>query len=164
MSARISFSKLFTYDVEDSSKRLPLSALADESDHIYGLLEFEISGRVLPHMDFFGTDDVCFNTWIEELFRVARTLARSDACEYTFDEGEQGQPAFAFRRRGNLFDVSVVDSELSGAPGDASYQCISCTWPEFQLAVDAFASRFHAALLEQCSLVAEAWWAARAVA
>ena len=38
MSATISFSKLFTYAVEDASARLPLNALADGAGHIHGLL------------------------------------------------------------------------------------------------------------------------------
>lgn len=161
MSAQISFSKLFTYHVGDPSQRLRLSELADEGEHIHGLFELAIAGRALPRMGFFGPDDVCFNTWIEELLRATQALAASEVSVYTFDEGEQGQPAFVFNREGETLYVSVVDSALSGAAGDASYQNIDCSWDEFRSAVTVFASNFHDMLRHECPLVAEEWWSRR---
>lgn len=160
MNTSISFSQLFTYAVHDTSVRLPLEALADSTDHIHGLLTLKISGRALPHMGFFGPDDVCFNTWIEELYQVTLKLEAAEAATYTFDEGKQGQPAFVFKRNGELLFVSVVESHLSGADGDPSYQAVSCRWSEFHAAVAAFFVSFHSALLEQCPGVGKAWWAA----
>lgn len=164
MSASLSFSSLFTYEGGDSSKRLPLRSLGGRCTHVHGLLELEVSGKVLPHMGFFGPDDVCFNTWIEELSRITRALADSQSAEYTFDEGEQGQPAFSFRRQGDLLLVSVVASALSGAAEDASSQNISCFWSAFQSAVSAFFASFRKTLLEQCPAVAEGWWSKHAAA
>ena len=162
MSASISFSQLFTYAVDDTSVRLPLDALARSAGHIHGLLKVEVSGRVLPHMGFFGPDDVCFNTWVEELSHVVLKLGAAQAATYTFDEGEQGQPAFAFRRDGDLLYVSVVESQLSGAEGDPSYQAVSCQWSEFRAAVSSFFASFRAALLEQCPRVGQTWWSSHA--
>lgn len=164
MTATLAFSKLFTYDMEDSSERLPLGRLADEDGHVHGLLELAISGRGLPHMGFFGPDDVCFNTWVDELVRIVQALDRSETGEYTFDEGEQGQPAFAFRRRGDALAVSVVDSLISGGRADPGFQDVACRWLEFRSAVMTFLADFHATLLEACPLVAERWWAARMAA
>jgi len=162
MSAIISFSELFTYAVDDSSIRLPLNALAASAGHIHGFLKLEISGRVLPHMGFFGPDDVCFNTWIEELSHVVRELGAKDTATYIFDEGEQGQPAFTFKRNGSLLRISVVGSPLSGANGDPSYQDVSCQWPEFLAAVSSFFASFRAALLAQSPRVGQTWWGAHA--
>lgn len=159
MTACITFSELFTYAANDTSVRLPLDALAHGAGHIHGLLKLEVSGRVLPHMGFFGPEDVCFNTWVEELSRVVAELGDKDAATYTFDEGEQGQPAFAFRRNGDLLYVSVTESQLSGASGDPSYQDVSCLWSEFAVAVSGFFASFRAAILEQCPGVGKTWWA-----
>lgn len=162
MSATITFSELFTYAVDDPSIRLPLDALAHSAGHIHGLLMFEVSGRVLPHMGFFAPNDVCFNTWVEELSHVVLDLGAKEAATYTFDEGEQGQPAFAFKRDGDILYVSVAQSLLSGAEGDPSYQDVSCQWSEFLAATSAFFARFRAALLEQCPGVGQTWWATHA--
>ncbi len=162
MSADIVFSQLFTYAVDDTSVRLPLDALARSSGHIHGVLKLEVAGRVLPHMGFFGPDDVCFNTWVEELSQLVLKLGAGEAATYTFDEGEQGQPAFVFRRDGDLLYVSVVDSQLSGAKGDLSYQSVGCQWSEFRAAVSSFLASFRAALLEQCPRVGQTWWASHA--
>jgi len=150
MSVSISFSQLFTYTIDDTSVRLPLDALAQSAGHIHGLLKLEVSGCMLPYMGFFGPDDVCFNTWVEELSQVVAALEAAETAEYTFDEGEQGQPAFTFKRDGELLYVSVVKSQLSGAEGDPSYQAVSCQWSEFRAAVSSFFASFYAALLEQC--------------
>ena len=162
MSVKISFSKLFIHDVEDPTKRMLLENIDDGYAHIHGRLKLEISGNVLPSMGFFGPDDVCFNTWTEELSRITQILSDAEVAENTFDEGEQGQPAFSFKRQGDLLLVSVKDSMLSGAEGDASYQDISCSWPAFQLAVAYFMVCFRKTLLEQCPAVAEEWWRMRA--
>jgi len=163
MSASLFFSGLFTYDAEASSRRMPLDTVADSDGHIHGLLQFEISGKALPQLGFFGSDDVCFNTWIEELSRMLQTLAGASDAEYVFDEGEQGQPAFAFRRRSERLSVSVVDSLLSGAPGDPSYQNIGCSWSEFHAAVTAFLGSFHEVLLEECPTMGQEWWSRHAL-
>ena len=162
MSASITFSQLFTYAVDETSVRLPLGDLTCSAGHIHGLLKLEISGRVLPHMGFFGTDDVCFNIWVEELSHLVLELGAAEAATYTFDEGEQGQPAFAFRRDGDLLYVSVVESQVSGADGDPSYQAVSCKWSEFRAAVSSFFTSFSTALLEQCPRVGQSWWASHA--
>ena len=162
MTATISFSGLFVYPPDDSSVHLPLVSLAHSAGHIHGLLKLEVAGRALPHMGFFGSDDVCFNTWVEELLHVVRELGTRETGSYVFDEGEQGQPAFAFKRDHDFLYVSVVESLLSGAAPDPSYQAVRCRWPEFLAAVSAFLASFREVLLEQCPGVGQTWWATHA--
>lgn len=109
-------------------------------------------------MGFWGPDDVCFNTWAEELSRILLTLGCHEAATYTFDEGEQGQPAYEFRREGDTLLVSVVSSLLSGAEGDSSFKEVKCRWGEFVLAASNFFSAFHSALIEQCPDAGPIWW------
>jgi len=162
MTARLSFSELFTYAVGDASVRLPLNALSHSAGHIHGLLELEVSGHVMPHMGFFGPNDVCFNTWIEELSKVVLQLGAKEAATYTFDEGEQGQPAFVFKRVGAILYVSVAESLLSGAESDPSYQDVSCQWSEFHAAVRDFFASFRSVLLGHCPRVGQTWWSTHA--
>jgi hypothetical protein len=158
MSATISYSNLFTYSAEDPSERVPVENLMDGDNHVHGLLQIEINGRALPHMGFFGPDDVCFNAWVQEISNVLRELGVGAVSTYTFDEGEQGQPAFQFRRaEGRLF-VSIVDSPLSDAAGDPEFQNVSCAWSEFVAAASNFFASFRADLLERCPSAGDNWW------
>lgn len=158
MSAAISYSKLFTYSAEDPCERVPIDNLMGGENHVHGHLQIEIDGRALPHMGFFGPDDVCFNAWVQELSHVLRELGGGVASTYTFDEGEQGQPAFQFRRAEDRLFISIVDSPLSDAAGDSEFQNLSCAWSEFVAAVSSFFGSFRAELLERCPSAADAWW------
>ena len=158
LSASVSFSKLFTYFASNSAEHLPLSELERSDGHVHGHLEVRIGCRELPHMGFFGPHDVCFNTWIEELAEVVRQLTASESAIYVFDEGEQGQPAFEFRRRGDMLFVSVVESLLSGASADLKFQSVSCSWFDFHVEVQRFFTEFQQALLIAAPVSGEAWW------
>ena len=146
MSVSIRFESLFTYTAESSRVRLPLSNLADGGDHIHGALSIHIAGKPLPSLGFFGPDDVCLNTWTEELHAIKEALSNKQEAIYVFDEGEQGQPAYEFRRDGDLLYVSVVESRISGTQGDPSYQQISCLWSDFLLSVRTYRSKLQATL------------------
>lgn len=63
---RLSFRDLWTYG-EDTATRLPLRSLGGGYGHIHGRLDFEVGGRLLPHLGYFGPDDVCFGEWLREL-------------------------------------------------------------------------------------------------
>jgi hypothetical protein len=158
VTASITFSDLFTYAIDDPSVHLPLSDLDRGAGHIHGLLRVAIGERVLPHMGFFGPHDVCLNTWVEELRNVLRSLDVSAGEHYLFDEGEQGQPAFEFKRQGDILAVSVCDSQLSGAQGDPSFQRVCCMWSEFRSAIEQFLIEFRQVVLAQCPAAGASWW------
>jgi hypothetical protein len=159
MTANITFSDL-SISAADGS-RLPLDRFAPDTGRIHGRLMIRISGRALPHMAYSQPDDVCLNTWAEELLRVVLQLGAAELARYTFDEGEQGQPAFEFSREGELLYVSVVASVLSGARGDPSFRMVSCLWADFQAAAQRFFADLQAVLREQTPDAADAWWGER---
>jgi hypothetical protein len=158
-----------TEEDEDDAVRTPVEAarlpadpaeLADLNLHVHGRLRIEIDGRELPHLGFFGPDDVCLYTWVPELARIRSALAGGDA-RYVFDEGEQGQPAFVFERVGETVYVSIEDSriaELSGGHGDAEWQRVPCIAADLFEAIDRFFVALRAQMLAAGPYGAH-WWA-----
>jgi hypothetical protein len=118
-TVRISAANLWTYRVADTegTEREPLSRLGEgrNAGHVHGTLLIEIAGRAVPHLGFFGPDDVCLNTWLVELCNVVNGLVGLVG-EYTFDEGEQGQPAFNFARVGDEVAFSINEPCWGAAP------------------------------------------------
>jgi hypothetical protein len=112
--------------------------------HIHGAMRLEIGGRVVPYMGYFGPDDVCINTWVAQLQAVSAAFRRDDT-RYTFDEGEQGQPAFRFDRDGDTARLSIVASEISDGEGDDDVQGVAFQWRDLEPALH----EFGAALLER---------------
>jgi hypothetical protein len=47
------------------------------------------------------------NTWTQELCAIEDALSEQQEAIYVFDEGEQGQPAYEFRKEAELLFVSV---------------------------------------------------------
>jgi hypothetical protein len=162
MSASICFDRLFTYSAEDTEVRLPLSQLSQGSGHVHGELAIRIGGKLLPSLGFFGADDVCLNTWTQELAAIEEALSDKEDAVYVFDEGEQGQPAYEFRREAELLFVSVVDSPVSGAHGDPSYQQVSCLWSDFVSSAHRYRRQLKATLESEAPGVAAAWWSEHA--
>jgi hypothetical protein len=157
MAALIRFENLFTYTAEATGIRLPLSALASGTHHVHGRLEIIISGKPLPALGYAGTDDVCLNTWTSEISAVVEALNQAGDARYIFDEGEQGQPAYLFVREHDVLYVSVVDSVLSGAQGDPSYQQVSCVWEDFRQAATQYVQALRAELEREVPSYASAW-------
>jgi hypothetical protein len=158
MSATIRFANLYTYAADATEVRLPLSALHTGTGHVHGLLEIIISGKVLPSLGYFGADDVCLNTWTGELCTVIEALGSSEESRYTFDEGEQGQPAYLFVREGAVLYVSVVESVLSGAPGNPNFQQVSCAWDAFREAAAEYLRALRQRLDYEAPEFASAWF------
>lgn len=159
MTANITFSDLSISTADGA--RVSLDRYRPDTGHVHGRLTIEISGRTLPHMAYSQPDDVCLNTWAEELLRVVLQLGAAESARYTFDKGEQGQPAFEFSREGELLYVSVVASVLSGAHGDPSFRMVSCLWVDFLAAAHRFFADLRAVLREQIPGAADAWWSER---
>ncbi len=130
---RVSVENLWTYRVSHSggTEREPLSRLGNNwnAGHIHGRLSIEIAGRSVPHLGFFGPDDVCLNTWLVELCNVVNALVEAPG-EYTFDEGEQGQPAFQFVRVGDEIVFSITESVLAGGRADTEWQGVRCPYED----------------------------------
>jgi hypothetical protein len=108
-----------------------------EEDHIHGGLRIEIGGRLAPCLGYFGADDVCLDVWVGELSEAAKIL-ESPHGKHSFDEGEQGQPAFVFEREGEHAHFSITDSMISDGLGLPDWQRVSFQPDDFTTAHDAF--------------------------
>ncbi|MBX3218999.1 MAG: hypothetical protein KF795_00690 [Labilithrix sp.] len=158
---RISVADLWTYRVAETggTEREPLSRLAEgqNSGHVHGTLTIEIAGRTVPHLGFFGPDDVCMNTWVVELCLAANALGEGSG-EHTFDEGEQGQPAFTFQRIGEDVSFSINESVLGGGPADPEWQDVRFPYGAFRTAVVAFLDDLREQLRRHAPDGWEPWW------
>ncbi len=109
----------------------------EKYQHIHGEMRLEIGGRVVPYMGYLGPKDVCINGWVRVLRSVIEVFGR-DGLEHTFDEGEQGQPAYRFERDGEMAYLSIVDSPLSEASGDKKFQRVPFNWRDLEPALHGF--------------------------
>lgn len=163
---RISAANLWTYRVADTggTEREPLSRLGEgrNAGHVHGTLTIEIGGRAVPHLGFFGPDDVCLNAWLVELCNVVNRLAEL-AGEYTFDEGEQGQPAFKFVRVGDEVAFSINESLLGGGVADPEWQDVRFAYQNLRAAVLVFfLDELRSVLRQEASSTWERWWPSEA--
>jgi hypothetical protein len=141
----------------DVNDRRPLSALVADS-HVHGGLRLELVGRLVPHLGYWGPDDVCFNQWLSELRHAAIALELPTG-RHVFDEGEQGQPAFVFERDGDRGFFSIAASALSGADGDQDWQRVEFLPADFVAAYMGLRASFATALRQASPTAAEAWLA-----
>jgi hypothetical protein len=156
MTVQISFSDLWTYG-EEARNRLPLSSLPRAYGHIHGRLSIIIAGRALPRLGYWGPDEVCLGSWAQELAMAVRTLSASPDSDYLYDEGEQGQPAYRFSRRGETVYVSVVDSQISDGVGDPGWQDVPSQYEEFCGQVEKFLGDLHEVVKAEAPSVAKYW-------
>lgn len=140
-------------------KHLPLSRLTDE-EHVHGQLAILLDDRPLPSMGYFGPSDVCLGDWVTELLTALRTLEAADLSVYVYDEGEQGQPAFEFRREGGIVLISIIDSEITEGRADPGWQLVCCTMDSFREQIDQVVHAFRARLVSAAPEHAESWWQA----
>jgi hypothetical protein len=157
-SFEIRFSELWTYESGDSSKRLALSRLSDRGGHVHGRLEIRVNGLQLPYLGYFGPDDVCFNEWVFQLHSALHTLRSAPRIAHTYDEGEQGQPAFLFEREADALFVSIIASELSDGEADPDWQRVECHFPDFELSAAKFLADFRQHLCTVAPQFAAEWW------
>src|SRR5688500_1328686 len=109
MSFSITFSELWTYATADTEHRLPVSTLPDDgAAHIHGRLEILVGGRAVPHLGYWGPNDVCMGQWLHVLRDAVKALSAASISEYTYDEGEQGQPAFRWSRIDDKVFISIT--------------------------------------------------------
>jgi hypothetical protein len=157
-SFEIRFSELWTYESGNASERLPLARLSDRGGHVHGCLEIEVNGAALPYLGYFGPDDVCFNEWVFQLHSMLRTLRSASRISHTYDEGEQGQPAFRFERDTDRLCVSIIASELSDGGADPDWQRVACTYADFDRNVTTFLTHFRQHLHTVAPKFAAEWW------
>jgi len=153
----IGFSDLWTYGA-GTQERLPLSALPAEGGHIHGRLQMQVAGRHVPDLGFFGPTDVCLNEWAHELHSALLVLQASPESSHTYDEGEQGQPAYRFERLGEHLYVSVVDAAFSGGKADPEWQKVECGFGDFAEAVAAFLVAFRSQVEREAPATGTLWW------
>jgi hypothetical protein len=133
---------------DTQADRAPLSELDSENNtHVHGEFWIRVNGRCLPALGYFGPDDVCLGTWVEELTSIASELVASDPARYVFDEGEQGQPAYVFERVGDRVRVSLAISQTGDGAAFARWGEETCALGhmidqigEFLVALDAAVS------------------------
>ena len=123
----------------EKSVKLELGILKDASqkrkhkfEHLHGYLNFEINGRSVPYMGYWGEDDVCLNDWLH-IFMDLRLVMKRNQKTYLFDDCEQGQPAYLFEVISeNSIQLSVVDSECGDGLGDPEWQKVPFTYVDFE--------------------------------
>ena len=136
--------------------RVPLSSLTLD-EHIHGGLRIEISGRLVPHLGYFGPDDVCLGAWLSELGRITHAFRAAPDARCIYDEGEQGQPAFLFERVGETALFSIVDAEFSGGEADPDWQLVAFSSRDFLSACDGYRKSFVTLLRNEAPHVADEW-------
>jgi hypothetical protein len=161
MSIRITFANLWTH-VGDDHERGPLTMLEQDGElgHIHGRLEIVIDGRAVPELGFFGDADVCFDDWLVELCAIVKALEH-DGAIYTFDDCDQGQPAFAFERR----NANVIFSIVAGSGGgsaNSEWQRVSFDYDAFRAEVVRFVEALRTELRREIPSLSERWWPAAA--
>ncbi|AKV04297.1 hypothetical protein AKJ09_10960 [Labilithrix luteola] len=158
---RISVANLWTSRTADSggTEREPLSRLGERrnSRHVHGTLTIEIAGRSVPHLGYFGPDDVCLNTWLVELCNVVNALAQP-AGKYTFDEGEEGQPAFDFERVGDDVTFSIDDSLLADGAANPEWQRVRFPYQDLRASVRTLLDEIREELRREAPRAWEQWW------
>jgi hypothetical protein len=149
--------KVQAWDSRKGTELKPLSALTADERHVHGLLTIVVGGRDLPGLGYFGSDDVCLADWLQELASVARVFQSSETGRHTFDEGEQGQPAFVFEREGDRGFVTVADSEISDGRGDPDWHRVAFHADELVREVQQLGLRLRDHLRVACPDAADAW-------
>lgn len=136
--------------------RLPLADVS-VGRHVHGRLHFEVLGRQLPYVGYCSPSDVCFGTWLTELKGLMDAFSKAEEARYVFDEGEQGQPAYVFERKGSVAYISIVDSELSDGTADPEWQGVECAASDLVSACLDVCMQFSVHLRSVAPTVADAW-------
>jgi hypothetical protein len=151
---QIDVADLWTGKYDD---RHPLADLDTRTNsHIHARLTIVIDGRDLPRLGYWGPDDVCLNTWVPELLQI-RSRLQTDEGRHVFDEGEQGQPAYAFERSRATVFVSLLPSELGDGLGHPEWLKVACPADELLGAIDRVLDRIREQVLG-IGAAGERWW------
>ncbi len=91
------------------------------------------------------------------LHEVEQAFKLSSQVIYTFDEGEQGQPAFQFQREDDWVYISIVESQYSGSSAVPEWQRIACNYTDFHAAIEGFLTDIKTTLQAELNEYASAW-------
>lgn len=161
-TVEISFENLLVsgYGDEDESRRLPMSRLGlDENACVHGKIRLLIGGRLVPHMGFFGPDDVCLWEWLGNLREVETAFRADQNARVVVGGAEQGEPSFVWEREGEQGHLTLADSELrSGGVADAQWQKIPFLVSDFLAAYARFRAEAREFIVREAPHCGLEWW------
>ncbi len=108
-------------------------------------------------MGYWSQDDVCFSDWINEFEGIVKAFSGVERASYTFDEGEQGQPAYLFEKEGESIYFSIIDSVLSGMEGNPEWQRVEFGYSDFLKQYLEFKAQFLSQLYTAAPSFADQW-------
>jgi hypothetical protein len=142
---------------QTTGDRHPLFRLNDgRLSHIHGEVRIVVAGEMLPALGYFGPDDVCLNTWCTELAAIRTVLSSSESAVHVFDEGEEGQPSFVFRRQGDHVLVSVLEG-TGGGRADPSWSDVPIEFDRVIAEIDVFLGCVEVLVSEQAGAAGRRW-------
>lgn len=163
-TVEISFENLLVVGYEDDSDggescRLPMSRLGlDENACVHGNISMTMAGRKVPHMGFFGPDDVCLWEWLGNWHEVESAFRAEQNASVVVGGAEQGEPAFVWEREGDTGLLTIADSELSGGRADLEWQKIRFSVAEFFAAHAQFREEAREFILREAPHCGLEWW------
>jgi hypothetical protein len=116
----------------------------------------------MPALGYFGPDDVCLGQWAHELLLVLRKLSAGNDARHVYDEGEQGQPVFEFRRDESHAYISITgaeDDEDEDEQGASDWRAVACDVGALLSSVRSFLDELRRRLESLAPRAATAWWA-----
>ncbi len=158
-TVRIDFDDLVVhvYGGDGKTAHRPLSELTPESRHVHGRLTICIGGRTVPGLGYWGPSDVCMVDWLAEMRSVLQAFESDDVGQHAFDEGEQGQPSFVFRRMRDRGFFTIADSAISDGVADPDWQDVEFVAGDLALEVRLLLARWLYELRAGAPRVADAW-------
>lgn len=136
-------------DIDSSPAiRRNLNEVVSANDHIHGALIIGFNNKVVSGLGYFGPDDVCFNQWLAEFSEIVKKHNLGGNYTHTFDEGEQGQPAYKFEKSGRILKFSIVNSEISDGKADPDWQEVEVKYWSFISQIENFYRKFYKFLSE----------------
>lgn len=138
------------------SERRPLGALEPQND-VHGGLRLEFGGRLVPALGASGPDDVSIPAWLGQFWKLAELCEGDANGSVTYDEGEDGQPAFVFGRAGQRGYFSIGRSASGRHPGLSDWQAIPFLPADFVAEHRRFRAALFAELRAAAPNTADAW-------
>lgn len=146
-------------DDEDASGRLPMSRLGlDEHACVHGTIRLLIGGRAVPHMGFFGPDDVCLWDWLAHFHEVESAFRTQAEARVFVDAADQSEPAFVWERELETGFLTIAACEWSGGVADAQWQRTPFLVCDFLAAHAKFRFEAREFILREAPHCGQEWW------
>jgi hypothetical protein len=111
----------------------------------------------LPRVGYWGEGDVCLGDWAVELHRARAAVTAAADGVHIYDEGEQSQPAYEFRRSGPSVLISVIEGS-GGGEADPDWQQVACDLTDFVAATADFEESLRATVAVEAGEAGRAWF------